>query len=417
MTFAEWQQLAPDEAARELLRRAQALPEAQRRAAIVRLPSAAELEARFAAAPSDTPLAGVPYFLKDLFDVAGEPTLAGSTFLPEVRPAPATNSALVTALRAAGAVLAGKTHLHEFAYGLTGENPHYGDCEHPRFAGRTSGGSSSGSAAVVAAGVAPLAIGTDTAGSIRVPAAFCGLFGLRLTPRDRWIADAFPLAPSYDTAGWFTATAADLRTATGALLNLQASAQTPRGVYLEPPGLESDVAAACRKAAMIFASPVDHATHDAWSAVMASAAENYNVLASLEVWTGHAGWAERFRDRYDSVVWQRLIRAKHWTPQQIDAAHAGAAAVRWWWVEFFRVYDFLVLPATPMPALTGAECTAENRARLLELVTPVSLAGLPALTVPVQLPSGLTTGLQIVMPDTSSPVVSWALDACASNGR
>ena len=267
MTFAEWQQLAPDEAARELLRRAQALPEAQRRAAIVRLPSAAELEARFAAAPSDTPLAGVPYFLKDLFDVAGEPTLAGSTFLPEVRPAPATNSALVTALRAAGVVLAGKTHLHEFAYGLTGENPHYGDCEHPRFAGRTSGGSSSGSAAVVAAGVAPFAIGTDTAGSIRVPAAFCGLFGLRLTPHDPWIADAFPLAPSYDTAGWFAATAADLRTAAGALLNLQASAQTPRGVYLEPPRLESDVAAACRMAAMIFASPVDHATHDAWSAV------------------------------------------------------------------------------------------------------------------------------------------------------
>src|SRR4029453_4186346 len=135
MTFIEWQQLAPDEAARELLRRAQALPKAQQQAAIVRLPSAAEPEARSPSAPSGTPLAGVPYFLKDLFDVAGEPTLAGSTFLPEVRPTPATDSVLVTALRSVGAVLAGKTHLHEFAYGLTGENPHYGDCEHPRFPG------------------------------------------------------------------------------------------------------------------------------------------------------------------------------------------------------------------------------------------------------------------------------------------
>src|SRR5438046_5629551 len=108
MTFAEWQQLAPDEAARELLRRAQALPEAQRRAAIVRLPSAAELEARFAAAPSDTPLAGVPYFLKDLFDVAGEPALAGSTFLAEVRALPAPTGALVTELRAAGVLYDGK---------------------------------------------------------------------------------------------------------------------------------------------------------------------------------------------------------------------------------------------------------------------------------------------------------------------
>jgi amidase/aspartyl-tRNA(Asn)/glutamyl-tRNA(Gln) amidotransferase subunit A len=149
---------------------------------------------------------------------------------------------------------------------------------------------------------------------------------------------------------------------------------------------------------------------------MASAAENYNVLASLEVWTVHAGWAERFRDRYDPVVWQRLIRAKQWTAQQIDAAHAGAAAVRRWWVEFFRIHDFLVLPATPMPALATAECTAENRARLLALVTPVSLAGLPALTVPVQLPGGLTTGLQIVMLDASGPVLPWALDLCAPTG-
>jgi aspartyl-tRNA(Asn)/glutamyl-tRNA(Gln) amidotransferase subunit A len=417
MTFAEWQQLAPDDAARELLRRVQALPQAQRRAAIVSLPSAAELEARFAAAPSGAPLAGVPYFLKDLFDVAGEPTLAGSTFLPEVRPVPATDSMVVRALRAAGAVFAGKSHLHEFAYGLTGENPHYGDCEHPRFAGRTSGGSSSGSAALVAAGVAPFAIGTDTAGSIRVPAAFCGLFALRLMPRHPWIADAFPLAASYDTAGWFTATAADLHTTAVALLGLNADAQTPRGVYLEPSGLESDIADACRRASMIFASPVDRATQDAWLAVMASATESYNILASLEAWAVHASWAEQFRDRYDPAVWHRLVRAKKWTPQQINAAHAGATAVRRWWAEFFHVHDFLVLPATPMPALTKAECTAENRTRLLALVTPVSLAGLPALTVPVQLSGGLTTGLQIVMPDTSSPVLLWALDVCGTSVR
>src|SRR5205823_14120506 len=110
MTVAEWQQLAPDEAARELLRRAQALPEAQRQAAIVSLPSAAELEARFAAAPSDTPLAGVPDFLKDWFDVAGEATLGGSTFLREVRPAPATNSPRWRVLRVAGVVPAGQSH-------------------------------------------------------------------------------------------------------------------------------------------------------------------------------------------------------------------------------------------------------------------------------------------------------------------
>src|SRR4029453_9560892 len=124
MTFIEWQQLAPDEAARELLRRAQALPKAQQQAAIVRLPSAAELEDRFAAAPSGTPLAGAPYFLKELFDVAAQPTPARAPLRAEVRPTPAPGRLVVASVRSAGGVFAGKTHPHEFGYGLTGENPH-----------------------------------------------------------------------------------------------------------------------------------------------------------------------------------------------------------------------------------------------------------------------------------------------------
>ena len=136
-----------------------------------------------ALAPPDTraPLRGVPYFLKDLFDLAGTKTRAGARFLSEVRPLPAQDAAIVQAFRRCGAACAGKTHLHEFAFGLTGENPHYGDCTHPRFPGRTTGGSSSGSAAAVAAGIVPLATGTDTGGSIRVPAAFNGIWGHKPT--------------------------------------------------------------------------------------------------------------------------------------------------------------------------------------------------------------------------------------------
>jgi len=409
MNFHDWQALKPAAAARELRRRALALPPEQQRATMVRLPPAAELTDRFAAAPRGAPLAGVPYFLKDLFDVAGEPTLAGSTFLPEVRPTPAHDGALVTALRTAGAVLAGKAHLHEFAYGLTGENPHYGDCEHPRFPGRTTGGSSSGPAALVAGGVVPFAIGTDTAGSIRVPAAFCGLFGLRLTPRHPWIADAFPLAPGYDTAGWFTATAVDMRAAISALLGVPPGGFAPRGVYLEPAGLEADVASACRAAAAAMATEADQATHAAWAVAMAEAATHYNVLSSLEAWQVHAGWAERYRERYDPAVWQRLIRVRQWTPAQIGAAQAGAAAVGRWWADFFRGHDFLALPATPMPALTRAQFTPENRTRLLALTTPASLAGLPALTIPVPLAGGLTTGLQFVFPEMRGPAMLWIL--------
>jgi amidase/aspartyl-tRNA(Asn)/glutamyl-tRNA(Gln) amidotransferase subunit A len=138
MTFEQWQQLPPEGAAAEVLRRADSgLGAAQRRAALAVLLEGRALEAAFAAAPAG-PLRGVPYLAKDLFDAEGMPTFAGSSFLPEVRPAPAMGSRIVRELGAAGAVLAGKTHMFEFAWGLTGENAHYGDCERPGFPGPAS---------------------------------------------------------------------------------------------------------------------------------------------------------------------------------------------------------------------------------------------------------------------------------------
>ena len=182
MSFAEWQHLGPQAAAGELNRRIGSLlsPE-QRLAAVAALLAPEALGEAFASAPRG-PLHGVPYLLKDLFDARGMATLGGSSFLGEVRPVPSLDSRIVRDLAASGAVLAGKTHLFEFAWGLTGQNAHYGDCEHPRFPGRTSGGSSSGSAVAVAAGIVPLSIGTDTGGSIRVPASFCGIYGYRGVP-------------------------------------------------------------------------------------------------------------------------------------------------------------------------------------------------------------------------------------------
>ena len=411
MTFADWRQLSPAEAARTLrLRASTRMAAVQQRAAIACLASKEELAALFAAVPRRGPLGGVPFFAKDLFDAAGMPTLAGSTFLPEVRPTPLRDGAFVSAMRTAGAVLAGKTHLHEFAYGITGENPHYGDCEHPRFPGRTTGGSSSGSAAVVAAGIVPLALASDTGGSVRVPAAFCGLFGFRLTPHDDWIRDAFPLAPSMDTAGWFTANAADMRETLGALVGLRTSQRAPRGCYLEMPGLDADVATACRVAAEKLCAPAEAAVRGDLLQGFARSLDIYNSLVAPEAWEVHKAWAARHRERYDPAVWQRLNRVHTLTAEQTDAARMGLTVLRLLWTKYFLTYDFLVLPATPCPALTKAECNLENRGRLLALTTPVSLAGLPVLTVPLALPSGLTTGLQIVVNHPQSPVVHWALE-------
>ena len=354
-------------------------------------------------------LAGVPYLLKDLFDIAGLPTRAGSAFLTEVRPTPAADCQLVRTLRAAGAACAGKTHLHEFAYGITGENPHYGDCEHPQFPGRTTGGSSSGSAAAVSAGIVPFAIGTDTGGSVRLPAAFCGLFGFRLTPHDRFIADAIPLASSFDTAGWFTANAEDMHLVTRTLCGIEPSASSPRGCYLARPGLDAATATACLDASRRLGSSAEADLHRELTAVFSDAVEIYSTLVAAEAWQVHKNWFEPFRSRYDPFVWNRLDRARTIGVGEIERARNRLAQVRETWSAFFRDHDFLVLPAAPFGALTKPECTLETRNRILTLTAPASLGGRPVLTVPVALPSGLTTGLQVVVRDACSPVVSWAL--------
>lgn len=412
MTFRDWQQLDPEAAARELHTRARTqLPPAQQRAVIARLTPESELAARMhASRAAQGALAGVPYFAKDLFDAAGQPTLAGSTFLPEVRGMPKEDGALVGALNAAGAALAGKTHMHEFAYGITGENPHYGDCEHPRFPGRTTGGSSSGSAAAVAAGIVPLALGSDTGGSVRVPAAFCGLFGFRLRPGEAWISDAFPLSPTFDTAGWFTATSEDMRIAIDALVGLRAAERELRGCYLELPGLDPDVAEACARAAAPLAPVAESMVAQELAHGFAPGLDAYHTTVALEAWEAHKTWAEQFRDRYDPLVWQRLNRSHGLTREQIESATITRIAIRRLWASYFQTYDFLVLPASPMPALTKTECTLENRNRVLSLTAPASHGGLPVLTIPVPLTGGLSTGLQIIVDSSRSPVIQWALD-------
>jgi len=417
MTFADWHRLGlrdPAASAKTLLNRLATLPADQRRAIVAWStpePALTALIARQVAMGG--PLAGVPFLIKDLFPVRGVPMHAGSSFLTDVRSTASTDGSLVKALENAGAVLGGTTHLHEFAYGLTGENAHWGDVQNPLALDRTSGGSSSGSAAAVAAGIVPLAVGTDTGGSIRVPASFCGLFGLRLTPHHPWIADAFPLAPSFDTAGWFTRTAEDMRRAVEALIGVRAHERTLRGVFLgfddwvpADPEVVTQVNAIARR----MAPEADALTKAELLKVFRGTAEAYATLQSLEAFNVHREWLDRYRDRYSPEVWQRIDRGRRWQPEQEEKARIKLASVHLLWTKFFLAYDYLVLPATPFPALRKAECTLENRNHLLALTTPASLGGLPVLTLPIPLTQGLSTGLQIVVNTATSPVISWALN-------
>ncbi|NBW88129.1 MAG: amidase, partial [Planctomycetia bacterium] len=213
-----------------------------------------------------------------------------------------------------------------------------------------------------------------------------------------------------DTAGWFTADAEDLRITLDALVGRRASQREPRGCYLALPGLDAAVATACAAAAARLAAPAEATVRGDLLNGFSGLLDAYNTTVALEAWEVHRGWAAAYRDRYDPAVWQRLNRVHSLTPAQLEAATFSVTTLRLLWTSFFQSYDFLVLPTTPCPALTKAECTLENRGRLIALTAPASLGGLPVLSLPVALPAGHTAGLQVVVNHPQSPAVSWALD-------
>jgi Asp-tRNA(Asn)/Glu-tRNA(Gln) amidotransferase A subunit family amidase len=414
LPFKTWQAMTPAQGAHEVHTRLSALSAEFRKAALAWLRPERELAAELAAVDASQPLHGLPYLLKDLFDLAGVPMLAGSTFLDQVRPLPARDSEIATRLRERGASCAGKAQLVEFASGLTGENPHYGDCPHPQFPDRLSGGSSSGSAALVAAGVVPLSIGTDTGGSVRVPAAFCGLHGFRLTPREALIADAFSLAPTMDTAGWFTASAADMLAMWRAMVDGAPSQATPHGCYLPMSALLSSadpaIARACDEAAAGWGERADPRTETLLLESWEGSIDAYLTIGMSEANAVHRDWLAPYRDHYDPVIWQRFHDAGNYPPEKVASARAKQKEIWTAWRQFFLNYDYLILPAAPCPAPRKVDCTVELRRSIIRLTAPASLGGLPVLSIPVPLPSGLTGGLQIIVPVANSAVIPWILN-------
>jgi len=380
-------------------------PDKQVRAAISRTVSKENLIQAFEESASDTnrPLSGVPFLLKDLYDVAGWVTTASSLFLSEVRPAPESSSALARAFSGAGGVFAGKTHLVEFAFGMEGSNCHFGDGVHPLFPDRVSGGSSSGSVWAVAGGLVPLASGSDTGGSVRVPAAYNGLYGLRVNPDHPWSKEGcFPLSPSFDTAGWFTRTAGDMGITIDALFSTNPVDQaTVQGIELLPnygfldQGLSAPHQKAIDSIRLSSFADATQSYHDLLDLVKA-----YLIIQSSEAIQVHQAWHESRKDQYDPQTWERINVGKQWSPTDIEAAVETKNKVKKFFDDLFHQYDFAVLPVAPVPAPLLGTSTALREVHLT-LTTPGSLAGLPTLTIPYFMESGLSGGLQIMVPDLS----------------
>ena len=332
------------------------------------------------------PLWGVPVSLKDCFDLQGFATSCGSSFYEEAHGIAMHDSVVAAKLRAAGAVITGKTHLHQLAYGITGENHDFGDCLQPRDARLLCGGSSSGAAASVQEGSALAAIGTDTGGSVRTPAALCSLSGFRssitLSTDALWHGGAH-LAPSFDTLGWLYRDLADGPLLGHALFDLPyAAAPTLASLRIGVPDTaflhdcEPDVFATLDHwRTRLTAQGVRLARFDA--AIWQDALEIFAPIQASEAAALHRGPFQHF----EPAIAERLAWGASLSDAEIATLRRRMAAFREQTAALFQGFDYLLLPCAPMSALFAGADHAETRARILRYTAPASLCGNPVVTL------------------------------------
>ena len=342
---------------------------------------AAAVDARVAAGEDPGPLAGVPFAVKDLFDVAGEVTLAGSRALAGDPPARA-DAALVAAVAAAGGVLIGATGMDELAYGFTSENGHDGAVLNPHDPARTAGGSSGGSAAAVAAGIVPIALGTDTNGSIRVPASLCGVCGWKpgFGRLDR--SGAHPFVASLDHVGLFAADVEDMTHAFAALGGAAPSAPARVAVLA---GHFAGHAAPEAAAAVAEAAGILGAERTVALPLAARARAAAFVVTAAEGGRLHRRRLAALAHRFDPAVRDRLIAGALLPAGWLLAAQEVRAAFTAQALAAFEEADVLIAPATPAPAprLDGGTVGGEPARTGLGLFTqPLTLTGVPIAVVP-----------------------------------
>jgi Asp-tRNA(Asn)/Glu-tRNA(Gln) amidotransferase A subunit family amidase len=345
-------------------------------------------------------LYGLPVSLKDCFDLAGFHTTAGSRFYANQDVA-SEDSAVATRLRSQGAVIVGKSHMHPLAYGITGENPDYGDCTQPNDARWLTGGSSSGGAASVQEGSAVAAIGTDTGGSIRAPSALCGLAGYRasieLAHQCKLWAGGVHLAQSFDTLGWLFRDLADGPLLAEALFGLRAPATMEKQVRIGCVGpaflddCEGQVLAALTywqrrlsgRGAEIFAFDARF-----WDEAMSI----YAPIQAYEAAAIHSPKTGGDFSHFPPVIAERLAWGASLPAAEIDQWRQRHAAFRDRLDALLREYDFLIAPCSPVCRLAAGGDHSQTRRIILRYTTPLSLGGNPVIT----LPAGGGAGVQLI---------------------
>ena len=352
---------------------------------------------------TDGLLAGLAASVKDMYDLAGYSTGAGNPEWLAAHPPAETHSGAVLKLLEAGATITGKTVCDEFFYSITGANSHYGTPVNPRAPGRLPGGSSSGAAAACAAGACDLALGSDTAGSVRVPGALCGVYGMRVT-RERFdMAGATAMAPSFDAGGWFSASPGLLRRAGEVLLEPpQRGAPITQLIILDDAFETADEPVATVLEAVLAATQ-DHlpaASHDrAAPGGLDTWREAMRIVQAHEVWASFGEFITKRRPNLGAGVRERMEIAARISDDDVAAARDVTAQATQRMDELAVPGTVLALPTAPSiapPVATPADELESFRVRVMRLVCIASISGLPQVTIPAGTADGAPVGLSFI---------------------
>jgi amidase len=352
---------------------------------------------------SHGPLVGLTFAVKDIYDVAGHRTGFGSpdwlrTHGPAARTAP-----VVQRLLDAGAHLVGRTHTDELTWSLTGENAHYGTPVNVNAPGRIPGGSSSGSAAAVAAGVVDFAVGSDTGGSVRLPASFCGILGMRPTHGRIPLDGVCPLAPSLDTCGWFARDVGVFERVGRTLLCDAAPAPPPARLLIAQDTLEvagETVAHALRsaleKVAALVGTPEPVMVGDEplprWM-------DYFRFLQGAEAWACHGEWITREKPALGLGVKERFAWAATVGQEDITRAKTRREEIARRMAEMLEGRTVLAIPSTPgsaLPRNLPPKLLDNLRARALPILCIAGLARLPQVSLPLAQLDGCPLGLSLI---------------------
>ena len=352
----------------------------------------------------DGPLAGLTFASKDIFDVAGKVTGGGNPAWASTHPPAEANAWVVRQLLDAGAELAGKTITDELTRGIFGENVHYGTPVNPRAPGRVPGGSSSGSASAVAGELVDFALGSDTGGSVRVPASFCGLYGLRPThgriPRGGMLLQA----PSYDTIGWFARDPDTFQRVGRVLLASDAEPPLPSQLLiaedafeLAEPETRSALNAVVENLGPMFQSVttlrLSPTSLTDWS-------NRQQILQSREAWEAVREWIDRVNPAFSFEVSDRYVTARAVTDEQVAAAQLGREDIVARMNEVFQGGNkVMCLPTTISPApLKGQPFSQRHEMRLRNsaLTSIAGNTGRPQISLPLAQVDGLPVGLSLM---------------------